>query len=234
MDSVAVDPNKSRMHRMTPKPSAQVMTMSEVLAKRTNSIAQESSVEPVVSDQPSQPEMVRSPSVVLRAPSSARKVPSVSIPANNATSQQHFATAKKKLALGLARDALTAMEWALQAEPENIEYQAFKAYAEFLVDPTVRDNSIATVLKVIEKMKAAGETDLLFNPYYFFGKLQMAAENYPAAKDALHRASKINPNDVDTQRSIRYVDMQLDKAKETQQQSKGLFSSLKDKLTKKL
>ena len=83
-------------------------------------------------------------------------------------------------------------------------------------------------------MKAASETDLLFNPYYFLGKLQMAAENYPAAKDALHRASKINPNDVDTQRSIRYVDMQLDKAKETQQQSKGLFSSLKDKLTKKL
>ena len=233
MDSVTVDPNKSRPNRMTPKPSGQVLTMSEVLAKRTNSIAQESSVEPVISDQPSQPEIVRSPSVLLRAPSSVRRTSSASMPANNATAQQHFATAKKKLALGLAKDALTAMEWALQAEPENIEYQAFKAYAAFLVDATLRDNSIDIVQKVIEKMKAAGETDLLFSPYYFIGKMQMAAENYPAAKDALHRASKINPNDVDTQRSIRYVDMQLDKAKEVPQ-SKGLFSSLKEKLTKKL
>ncbi len=233
MNAVAADAGQQKAVRPTPKPGAQVMTMSEILAKRSNSgvIAQESSVEHAVPE----PQVVRSPSVVLRAPSSVRKSSSASMPANNATAQQHFSTAKKKLALGLARDALTAMDWALQAEPDNAEYKAYRAYAAFLADATVRDNSLEIVQKSLEQMRANAEIpkESLFEPYYFIGKMQMAAENYQAAKEALTRASRINPNDVDTQRSIRYVEMQLGKQKEAPQ-NKGLFSSLKEKLSKKL
>ena len=51
----------------------------------------------------------------------------------------------------------------------------------------------------------------MFAVLYFIGKMELAAERYTEAKDALQQALKFNPNDVDAQRSLRYVAMQLDK-----------------------
>ena len=240
-DSVAVDLAKSNAQRRNVRTGQQVMTMSEMLAKRAASTATPEPAAPQAAvDSRVNPQIIRSPSVRTRATNLTPQATSSSIPANNVTPQQHFATAKKKLTLGLAKDALTALNWALQGEPDNIEFQAHKAYAEFLVDGSVRDTSIETIKKIITEMRQQhfGENtpeirEMLFYPYYFVGKLQMAAENYPAAKEALAYAAKLNPSDVDTQRSVRYVDMQIEKQEKEVPKNRGIFAAFKDRFTGK-
>ena len=156
---------------------------------------------------------------------------------SNTTPEQQFATAKKKLALGLAQEAHASLEWAIEKDPENIEYQAYYAYAGFLVTPEIRETSLAKVREIYEKMKAsasgmqldADARSRLFATLYFIGKMELAAERYPEAKDALQQALKFNPNDVDAQRSLRYAAMQLDKqpAAEEEKAKNGIMSVIK-------
>ncbi len=167
------------------------------------------------------------------------RLPSQTWAAANVTPEQHFNTAKKKLALGLSSEAYTALAWALEAEPENPDYVIHHAYASFLVEPSKREEAIDRITAMIDVLKSGYSDTLtaenklqLFAPYYFIGKIEIAAENYNQANDALQMAAKLNPSDLDTQRSLRYVAMQLEKATE-QNKPKGkggIFSKFIDKL----
>ncbi|MBQ1925261.1 MAG: hypothetical protein II180_03975 [Proteobacteria bacterium] len=155
----------------------------------------------------------------------------------NTTPEQQFATAKKKLALGLAQEAHASLAWAIEKDPENIEYQAYFAYADFLVTPDNREISLAKVRDIYEQLKASATgmqinaemRSRLFAALYFIGKMELAAERYSEAKDALQQALKFNPNDVDAQRSLRYAAMQLDKqpAADEEKAKGGIMSVIK-------
>ena len=63
-------------------------------------------------------------------------------------------------------------------------------------------------------------------------------QRYSEASENLQIAGKLNPTDIDTQRCIRFVTMQLDKGAAPKQEEaakpKGLFARFKEKLTKPL
>ncbi len=197
--SIAVDVEKEHIP-VEQNPQGSVKRMSDILKSRGKSVSED--LEAIHEEsQPSSPNLPKAPW----------------IPANT-TPEQQFATAKKKLTLGLAQEAYASLEWAIEKDPENIEYQAYHAYAGFLVSPETRDDALAKVRGIYEQMKAsvsgAVNADMrsrLFAVLYFIGKMELAAERYTEAKDALQQALKFNPNDVDAQRSLRYVAMQLDK-----------------------
>ncbi|MBR4984858.1 MAG: J domain-containing protein [Proteobacteria bacterium] len=216
--SVAVDVDKEELMDEQ-KSQASVKRMSDILKSRGRASSEESDTVQEES-QPSSPNLPKAPW----------------IPANT-TPEQQFATAKKKLTLGLAHEAYVSLEWALEKDPENMNYQAYHAYAGFLVNPDSRDDALAKIRDIYEKMKAElgnGQVDAdgrarLFAVLYFIGKIELAAEHYTEAKDMLQLALKYNPNDVDAQRSLRYVAMQLDKqpSAEEDKSKGGLMSVIK-------
>ena len=161
--------------------------------------------------------------------------------AASVTPAQHFQTAKKKLTLGLAQEALTSLQCAVDAEPENQEYQVYHAYASFLVEPHKREECLQRIVKVYEEIKGQyatlrgatpEEKAFLFAPCYFIAKIYIASEKYEEASEFLKLAAKINPSDIDTQRCIRYIAMQSEKKAQEQQKPKGLFSMFKERFGK--
>lgn len=152
----------------------------------------------------------------------------------NAAPDQLFSTAQKKLKLGLNQDALEAIEAALRAEPDNEIFHVYRDYTRFLVDPSTRDEALRYVESIAHDLRDRAKLDTslrgeLFAPYYFLGKLYIAAENYEKANDAMLFAERLDSSDIDTQRSLRYIAMQMEKRQVTE--NKGFFARLKDKLT---
>ena len=151
-----------------------------------------------------------------------------------ATPEQLFATAQKKLKLGLSYDAFQAIDSAYKLEPDNEIYKVYHAYTSFLINPSNRDEAIEIISVIAHDLRdrAKFETkirDKVFAPYYFLGKLYLAAERYDEANEALSFASKLDPSDIDTQRSLRYIAMQIEKRQIPE--AKGFFARLKDKLS---
>lgn len=151
-----------------------------------------------------------------------------------ATPEQLFATAQKKLKLGLNQDALEAIQTACSLEPDNVTFSAYRAYATFLVNPETRGDAVKCIATIAKEMRENAKLDTslrskLFAPYYFLGKLHIAAEEYEKANEALAFAAKVDPSDIDTQRSLRYIAMQLEK-KQTPE-AKGFFARIKNKFS---
>lgn len=153
---------------------------------------------------------------------------------DQATPTQLFATAQKKLKLGLSNDAFQAIDSACKLEPENPIFQVYHAYTSFLVDPANRDKAIQIISNIAQRLSLHVDLDVessdkIFAPHYFLGKLYLAVERYDEANEALSIAAKFDPSDIDTQRSLRYIAMQLEKRQTPE--AKGFFARLKDKLS---
>ena len=251
-----IDPNNRASHRASIRPASIIATQSISPQLRTQppAPAQRSNINQVIkmSDMlAAHQQENQKPAEVPQTPvqdNDASSQPSKSAtpaPPANVTPEQHFQTAKKKLALGLGKDALISLKWALKGDPENLDYNIHKAYADFLVYQDKRDPSLEQLKKLTNTLRqevhdtlASNEANRLrlFYPYYFTAKIQIAAGLYRDAAENLQLALKLNPTDVDTQRCIRYVNMQIDKAPaaEEQPKSKGLLAMFKDKLNKSL
>ena len=219
----------------------QVLKMSDVIASRQTEVQKitEPSQHPSTDryNQRLEQAQVVSPSAVPEPPA-------------NVTPEQHFMTAKKKISLGLGKDALLAINWALKSDPENLDYNIHRAYAEFLVSPEKRDQCMEQLKTMTTTLRTEVHATLsnseanrlrLFAPYYFTAKIQIAAGQYTEAAENLQYASRLNPTDVDTQRCLRYVTMQLEKqppAPPAEDPAKpkpsGFFAMLKEKLNKPL
>lgn len=157
------------------------------------------------------------------------------------TPDQLFQTAKKKITLGLAQEALVSLNGVLEIEPDNPDYIVYHAYASFLVEPHRREECLEKILNVYREMAAqypdinaisADEKARFFAPCYFIGKLYIASEKYVEAGEYLKIASKLNASDVDTQRCLRYVAMQCEKQQNELARPKGFFSMFKDRFGK--
>ncbi|MBQ9816774.1 MAG: DUF4388 domain-containing protein [Proteobacteria bacterium] len=222
--SLAVSSENDLVPRTSRPSSPQVLRMSDVIARRVT---------------PSHERALSENSSTGRSASSRS---SGAWSSSTVTPEQHFQTAKKKLTLGLAQDALASLAWALEADPDNLDYIAHHAYAAFLVDPSLREESIERITDVIEKLEAEFQGNLsvgqdekmrLFAPYYFIGKIHLTVEEYETARDFFTKAAKLNPSDVDTQRCLRYITMQLNKiAEQNKSKSGGLFSRFRDRFQK--
>ncbi|MBQ9394525.1 MAG: DUF4388 domain-containing protein [Proteobacteria bacterium] len=164
---------------------------------------------------------------------------------SSATPEQLFQTAKKKLTLGLGQEALMALDWALEAQPDNIDFNNYRAYAAFLVDPSNVTECVQTLTDGLAKLREeySGTTypresyERFFAPFYFLGKIYIATNDYTKANEALLKAAKFDPSDVDVQRSLRYVAMQLEKQQAEQQQpakKSGILDMIRSGFNKKL
>lgn len=222
-------------------PQPKILKMSDVMARRSAQINMEAaSTNAPPCKQPG------SPSVSFAAQSSDASKPTQNLrqrtssqpwASPNATPQQHFATAQKKITLGLSQDALTAIQWAIEGDPENPIYKVYEAYAQFLVDPSTQAKSIETIKNIISDMrfdesKTPHSKKDLFAPFYFLGKMYIAACDFKAANQMMQNAAKIDPGDLDTQRCLRYLAMQLEKQQHPVEENKGLFARFKEKFSK--
>lgn len=164
---------------------------------------------------------------------------------SSATPEQLFQTAKKKLTLGLGQEALMALEWALEAQPDNVDFIIYRAYAAFLVDPSKVVETVDTLNGGIDKLWEEYNTatypkesyERFFAPFYFLGKVYIAVNNYTLANENLLKAAKFDPSDVDVQRSLRYVTMQIEKQQAEQQapaKKSGILEMIRSGLNKKL
>jgi|GEM_PF-2829002 len=201
------------------------LKMSDYLAKRTNSSPYLNTVNPYT-------ETVSPTTQPNTADSAPPKYTPAGLPP--ISPEQAFKTGRKRLLLGLNQDALDAFAQAQSGDPTNPDYIIHHAYASFLVIPSHADNAITTIREQIESAQAAAKLNpsetqkqLLFSAYYFLGKILLAQENYPQAAEYLKRANKINPSDVDTQRSLRYATMQIEKLSQ-KATNKGLLARFKD------
>ncbi len=201
-----------------------VVKMSEILQRRQSSQAV-SAIEANATLRPSSPHL-----------------PSQPWASSSVTPEQHFQTAKKKLTLGLAQEAYVALGWALEAQPDNIDYIIYHAYAAYLVDASKREECIERILNSLDDIKrklskpvTQEEIAQLFAANYFLGKIYISVEDYEEAVKYIEAASKYNPNDIDTQRCMRYINMQREKKlSQSESNNKGLFSKLKERLNKPL
>ncbi|MBO4350983.1 MAG: DUF4388 domain-containing protein [Proteobacteria bacterium] len=223
--SVPPEGRSRPQNHTVPRPrtsSSGVVKMSEVLQRRQSSQTV-SSIKPNADPRPSSP-----------------KLPAQPWASSSVTPEQHFQTAKKKLTLGLAQEAYVALGWALEAQPDNIDYILYHAYAAYLVDVSKREECIERILNSLDDLKrnlsnplTPEEKSQLFAANYFLGKIYISVENYDEAAKYIEAANKYNPNDIDTQRCMRYINMQQEK-KSPPDSGKGLFSKLKDRLNKPL
>lgn len=205
------------------QPSGQFVKMSDVLARRK---ASAQSLQVTAQDE-------------VSVHNSSPSLPAQSWASSSVTPEQHFLTAKKKLTLGLAQEAVASLGWALEVEPDNPDYNIYHAYACFLVDPSRREEVMQRIQQYSDILHASysksqylspEDSERLFAPHYFIGKIAIAGEAYQAALEALQIAVKFNPSDVDTQRSLRYVTMQLEKLNDQKKsRASRLFSQFKDK-----
>ncbi len=151
------------------------------------------------------------------------------------TPEQYFQTGKKKLLLDLIDDAINAFQLAVEGSPDNDEYRVYLSYALAVADPSKGPDTIEALKALMPDAKwkwnsnktDKGITNYLFSLFYFCGKLEIVSEAYEPALEDFNNAAKVMPDDIDTQRCLRFVHQQIAKFKENAKPKKSFFDSLK-------
>lgn len=141
---------------------------------------------------------------------------------------------KKGLTLyrnGRVREAYELFKQAAEAQPDELEFQAWFGYTSFathrLSNPALADEGIARLRDVLDRNRSQ-ERQLDF-AWMLLGKAHRERGEFDAARKALIQALRINPSNDSAVREMRRLDAEsgrVKKEKEPTDKKPGFFASL--------
>ncbi len=130
---------------------------------------------------------------------------------------------------GRVREAHDLFRVAAEAQPDELEFQAWFGYTTFSVNrssnPSLAEDGLGRLRDVLERNK--GQERQLDFAWVLLGRACREKGELEAARKALIQALRINPSNDDASREMRRLDGEGGKAKkETEEKKLGFFASL--------